>query len=194
MVIKSGALFGQFVFTGAHPFGGACCDPTGPAISTLGPTIFAGHGRPQRFTRRSCYCHLHTVQNHRGPRPLRHIQPTGQSNNRQAVATQWGKTASHQQQKAVITQSTPLPTPTRMNLLPTTGKTCQVRPPPRVTWPKTCQGQSQQEEWCPQARTEACPPPPAHDRSCRDEEDKSRDLLPRVRSNHFKGWQTKEVH
>ena len=176
------------MFTGSHPFG-AYCNPTGPAISTLGPTIFAGHGRPQRFTRRSCYCHLHTVQDHRGPRPLRHIQPTGQSYNRQAVATQWGKTATHQQQKAVITQSTPPPTPTRMTLLPTTGKTCQDRPPPRVTWPKTCQGQSQQEEWCPQQGQKL-----ASDRSCRDEEDRSRYSLPRVRSNHFKGWQTKEVH
>ena len=156
------------MFTGAHPFGGACCDPTGPAISTLGPTIFAGHGRPQRFTRRSCYCHLHTVQDHRGPRPLRYIQPTGQSYNRQAVATQWGKTATHHQQKAVITQSTPPPTPTRMTLLPTTGKTCQERPPPRVTRPKTCQGQSQQEEWCPQGQMSTS------DRSCRDEEDRSR--------------------
>ena len=41
---ESGTLFWQFVLSGVHHLG-ACCDPTGPAISTLGPTILPGRGR-----------------------------------------------------------------------------------------------------------------------------------------------------
>ena len=41
---ESGTLFWQFVLSGMHHLG-ACCDPTGPAISTLGPTILSGRGR-----------------------------------------------------------------------------------------------------------------------------------------------------